>query len=248
MTSKTIIFIHGMFNGANAWDAWIEYFEQAGFTCLAPAWPFHDPADDITNLGALTLDTVIARYQSIIRELPEPPILIGHSMGGLIVQVLLNQGLGLCGIAIDSAPPAGVSSLAWSFLKSNLPVINPFMGDTPYVMSFPTFQYVFAHLLPLEEQMELYKKMIVPESRNVARSAGKFGKIDFTKPHSPLLLIAGEQDHIIPASLNKKNFLKYKPDGSVAQFKIFPERTHSITAQHDWREVAEYILNWIKQS
>ena len=100
--------------------------------------------------------------------------------------------------------------------------------------------------MTLEETKIEYDKFVVPESRNVPRSStGKDGSIDFRKPHVPLLMIAGEKDHIIPSSLNLKNFNAYKDKNSITDFKEFPGRTHYICGQKGWEEVAEYIRVWI---
>jgi pimeloyl-ACP methyl ester carboxylesterase len=130
--SKTVVFVHGMFMTPLAWEKWEAHFAAKGYKTLAPAWPLHDlPIEDQRKnhpnpkLGELTLDTVLSHYRQVLKGLDEKPILVGHSMGGLIVQILLAEGLGAAGIAIDSAPPKGVISLKYSFLKSNWPVISP---------------------------------------------------------------------------------------------------------------------------
>jgi pimeloyl-ACP methyl ester carboxylesterase len=255
MKTKTIVFIHGMFMNHECWNDWVIYYQNKGYKCIAPDWPFHDkPVEQLrkehpnVELGKLTLDSLVSYYERIIKTLDEPPIIIGHSMGGLIVQILINRGYGACGIAIDSAPPKGVFSFKWSFLKSNFPTINPFKGNAPYLMPFERFQYAFVNALPLNEQQGAYNKFVVPESRNVARSStGNAGKVDFNKPHQPLLLIAGSEDNIIPASLNKSNFEKYKDSSSVTDFKEFEGRTHFIIGQNNWQEVADYIYTWIEK-
>lgn len=138
----------------------------------------------------------------IIVNLEEPPILIGHSMGGLVVQLLLQKDLAAAGVAIDSAPPAGVFTAKWSFLKSNWPMISPFVSRyTPREMSLADFQYAFVNNLPLAEQQAAYERYVVPESRLVPQeSLGSTAKIDFERAHVPLLLTAGSADHILPAS------------------------------------------------
>ena len=138
------------------------------------------------------------------------PIIIGHSMGGLAVQLFLQKDLGVAGVAIDSAPPMGVFTTKWSFLKSNWPHITPFVSQSsPIEMTFERFQYTFVNTLPLTEQRAAYERYVVPESRRVPRES-LTAKVDFKKPHPPLLLIAGSADNIIPASLNKSNHAKYK--------------------------------------
>jgi pimeloyl-ACP methyl ester carboxylesterase len=141
----------------------------------------------------------------------------------------------------------GVFTTKWSFLKSNWPHITPFVSQkTPIEMTFERFQYTFVNKMPLAEQRAAYEKYVVPESRRIPRES-LTARVDFKKPHPPLLLIAGSADNIIPASLNKSNYARYKPSASVTGFKEFTGRTHFIIGQKDWEEVAEYILLWLSE-
>jgi pimeloyl-ACP methyl ester carboxylesterase len=253
MNSKTIVFIHGMYMSPKSWEKWIHYFELDGYTCLAPAWPGRDlPVETLRQqypdpgMAKVDLDDVVEKMASVVNELPEKPVLIGHSMGGLVVQLLLQKRLGAAGVAIDSAPPMGVLSIKWSFLKSNLPHISPFASmKQPIEMSFPRFQYTFVNGMTLEEQHKAYDKYVVPESRRVPWQS-LTARIDFKRAHPPLLLIAGSSDHLIPASLNKRNYRRYKSSQSVTVFKEFPGRTHYIIGQKNWEEVADFVAKWLK--
>jgi pimeloyl-ACP methyl ester carboxylesterase len=168
-------------------------------------------------------------------------------MGALVVQLLLQRDLGAAAVAIDSAPPLGVLSTRWSFLRSNWPHINPFSHPgEPIEMTFERFCYTFVNGLPAVEQRAAFERYVVPESRRVPRqSLGPVARVDFRKPGSPLLLIAGTADNIIPASLNHTNFARYHRPGSVTDFKAFPGRTHFIIGQKNWEEVADYVLGWL---
>jgi pimeloyl-ACP methyl ester carboxylesterase len=250
--SNTIVFIHGLFMNPKSWEPWMKYFETKGYKCYAPAYAFHEgePAELRKNinpdLGKLTLGKVIKSLSAFIDALPEKPILIGHSMGGLAVQKLIELDKGVAGICIDSAPPKGIFSFKWSFLKANLPTINPLKGDSVCLPSVKWFHYAFCNTMTLEQTQNEYNKFVVPESRNIPRSStGNAGKIDFKKPHNPLLFIAGEEDNIIPSSLNRKNFDAYKDKSSKIDFKEFKGRTHFICGQQNWEEVAAYVYEWI---
>ncbi len=252
MKATSILFIHGMFMNHSCFDQWKLYYESKGYKCLVPDWPYHNKSVRELNsihpnekLGKLNLQRVLDHYESIINSLDEKPVLIGHSMGGLIVQMLLNKDMGSAGIVIDSAAPVGVVTLKWSFMKSNLPIINPLKGDEPCLLTFKQFQYAFTNGMSLKEQQAAFETFAVPESRNVGRSSLKMGKIDFARSRNPLLFIAGKEDHIIPASLNKTNFDKYKASPSVTNFKEFTGRNHFIIGQSNWKEVADYALEWI---
>ncbi|MDR3574154.1 MAG: alpha/beta hydrolase [Anaerolineaceae bacterium] len=254
MKSKTIVFIHGMYMTPLCWEHWAACFQDKGYNCLAPAWPGRDmPVETLRKnhpdpqLGKLMLSDVVDAMAKTIGKLDEKPILIGHSMGGLVVQLLLQRDLAAAGIAIDSAPPAGVFVASGPFLKSNWPHINPFTSQAvPIQMTFERFQYTFVNSMPLAEQRAAFERYVVPESRRVPRQS-LTAKIDFSIKHAPLLLIAGSTDHLIPAALNKINYERYKSSPSRTDFKEFPGRVHYIVGQQGWEEVADYTLSWLNE-
>jgi Lysophospholipase len=236
------------------WKQWAAYFQAEGYRCLAPDWPGRNQPIAVLRkkhpdpqLGQLTLSRVLEHFADTIKMLDEKPILVGHSMGGLIVQLLLQKDLAAAGVAINSAPPMGIFTTKWSFLKSNWPHITPFISqNSPIEMTFERFQYTFVNGLALAEQRAAYEKYIVPESRRIPRES-LTARVNFKKPHPPLLLIAGSADNIIPSSLNKSNYARYKVSPSVTDFKEFAGRTHFIIGQKNWEEVADYILAWLNE-
>lgn len=255
MAAGTVVFLHGMFMTPRCWEHWVPRFEAEGLQTLCPPWPHHDGApEDLrgrhphAELGRLTLASVASHLEGIVRNLGEKPFLVGHSMGGLLVQLLVGKGLARAGVAIDSAPPKGVFVPSWSFLKSNWPVVNPFVsGDEPYLMSVEDFAYAFAHTLSADECRAAYERYVVPESRHVGRdSTGDAAAVDFAKPHVPLLFLAGELDQIIPAKLNAANFAKYKDVSSSRELHTFLGRTHFLLGQPGWEEVAQKTLDFLK--
>jgi pimeloyl-ACP methyl ester carboxylesterase len=256
MKPRSIVFIHGMFMTPTCWDGWVTRFQQQGFHPVAPAWPLHDaPAAEQRQrhpdgaLGQLTLDQIVEHYAKLIAALDEKPIMIGHSMGGLIVQLLLARALGSAGVAIDSAPPKGVVSLKWSFLKSNWPVISPFAKKSqPYLLTPEEFRYAFAHTLSPDDLRAAFDREVVPESRIVGNApTTAAARIDFNAKRPPLLMIAGGADRIIPASLNWSNYKKYN-GGSVTEFREFPDRTHYTLAQAGWEAVSDFAIDWLRKN
>jgi pimeloyl-ACP methyl ester carboxylesterase len=255
--SQTVVFIHGMYLTPVSWAKWEQYFQAKGYKTLAPAWPEHEKSvaeqrqgHPSQKLAALTLSDVMDAHRKLIRELPEKPILIGHSMGGLIVQILLQEGLGAAGVAIDSAPPKGIISLRYSFLKSNWPAIRPSAKiDEPILLSQEAFSYGFANCVSESEQKAAFEQLAVPESRRVGKGpTTDVATIDYARARPPLLLIAGGQDHSIPPSLNRSNYAKYEASGSITDFREFPERCHYTIGQRGWEEVADYAIDWLKSN
>lgn len=252
--SKTIVFIHGNFVSKRCWDGWVARFEGKGHRCVAVAYPGRDkpvavlkqnPGDRF--LGQLTIQQVVDHHVNVIRSLEEKPIIIGHSFGGLLTQLMVERDLAEAAVAIGSVPPAGVIARKWSFYRSTWPVVNPFVSASkPYYMPFSHFQYTFVNDLPLDEQRLAYDTYVVPESRRLGRGGlTSAARIDFKRPHAPLLFIAGENDHIMPAALNRANYERYKKSSSIVEFKAFPGRAHySILAGKDWEKVADFAVDW----
>jgi pimeloyl-ACP methyl ester carboxylesterase len=247
---KNVVFIHGMFMTHRCWDGWVRRFAARGWQTQAPPWPLHEDEPSVIRarhpdaaLGALTLDAVVAHYAQLLEPMAEKPFLVGHSMGGLVTQLLLSKKLGAGGVAVDSAPPKGVISLKWSFLKSNWPVITG-KKDQSFLPSLEQFRYAFAHTLPLDDVRRIYDAEVVPESRRVGNGpTTDAAKIDFAAQTWPLLFISGGDDHIIPASLNRSNFKKYPK----SELKEFPGRVHYTLSQTGWEEVCDYAIDWLEK-
>jgi len=254
--TKTILFVTGAFVSHTAWNEWKEYFSSKGYSTFAPAWPFKDEAPEIlrkrrhqnTELAGLTLGKLVDHYVAIAKALPEKPIVIGHSLGGLITQIMVNRDLAAAGIAIHSAPPHGIFPYEPSFLKSAWKSLGLFSSlSKTYLMSFKDWQYAFVNGMPLPEQQEAYEKNTIPESKKVARGGlSRAARVDFEKMHVPLLLTAGDKDHVIPPRLSLRNYKRYKRNGSVVDYKEFPGRNHYVLGQPTWKEDADFILKWIK--
>jgi pimeloyl-ACP methyl ester carboxylesterase len=254
--SKHIVFITGAFVSHSCWDDWKNYFENRGYITVAPPWPYKGASvEELRSrhphhnkeLALLTLKELKAHYAAIIKSLPEKPIVIGHSYGGLLTQLMVNNDLAAAGVAIHSVPPKGVFPYEFSFLKAGWKALGILTStEDTYLMSFEDWQYAFVNEMPLEEQQAAYEKYIIPESKTVTRDAlTDEAKIDFEKPHVPLLFTAGGIDHIMPAHLNHRNFKAYKSAGSVLEYKEFPDRNHFVLGQPTWQEDAAYIYDWL---
>ncbi len=255
INSKTVVFVTGAFVVHSGWDEWQKYFQSKGYKTIAPPWPYKNgtaaelrkrqPND--TDLALLTLSQVIDSYANIIKGLPEKPIVIGHSLGGLMTQIIVNRDLAAAGVAIHPVPPLGVFPYEFSFLKGGWKSLGLFTPTKKtYLMSFKDWQYAFVNGMSLEDQRAAYESNTIPESKTVARGGlSSAAKVDFAKPHAPLLITSGSMDNIIPAHLNLRNFKKYKKNGSVLEYKEFPGRNHFVLGQPTWKEDADYILNWI---
>lgn len=258
LATKNIVFVTGAFVSNACWDDWRIYFESNGYSTVAPPWPFKNGAaaelrqrqPNDTDLAALTLTQLIDHYISVVRSCPDKPIVIGHSLGGLITQIINDRGYASAAVAIHSVPPQGIFPYEFSFLKSGWGVLGLFTSlKKTYLMPFKTWQYAFVNGMPLEEQWAAYEKFAIPESKTVARGGlSSAAKVDFDKSHAPLLLTAGTEGNIIPAHLNRRNFKKYKRNnGSITEYKEFAGRNHFVLGQSTWKEDADYILQWLSK-
>ncbi|MEQ1677540.1 MAG: alpha/beta hydrolase [Chitinophagaceae bacterium] len=256
--SKTVVFVTGAFVTHLGWKPWQQYFESKGFTTHAPSWPHKEgTAKEVRDrrpndlpLAKLHLKDVVNHYATFIKALPEKPIIIGHSLGGLMTQILVNRGLAAAAVVIHSVPALGVIPYEWSFLKAGTASLGLFTSlNKTYMMSFKKWQYAFVNGMGLEDQKAAYEANTIPESKRAARGGLSLtAKIDFKKPHPPLLFIAGSTDHIIPASLNKRNFKRYaKYKNSVTEFKEFEGNNHFVVGLPNWKETAEFAYNWLQQ-
>jgi non-heme chloroperoxidase len=257
MAKKTIVFIHGLWIHASAWRPWMDFFNQQGYGTLNPPWPGDGDTVASSRSNPLPIANrgvteVVNSFAKVISTLPEPPIVIGHSFGGLIAQIILGRGLAAAGIAIDPAPIKGVWQLPFSALKSSLPVLaNPFNVNKAISLTFDQFRYAFANAVPEDEARDLFEQWTIPAPARplfqaaVASFAGSETDVNTTNAtRGPLLITGGEKDHIAPPILGKASAKKYNKS-VITEFKLFENRGHSLASDHGWKEIAEYSLGWL---
>jgi pimeloyl-ACP methyl ester carboxylesterase len=257
--AATVMFVHGAWVTSSCWDAFRDFFEDRGVTTMAPGWPGKERTvaeirADPSPLAGLGAEQIIEHYAALIARLDEPPALIGHCFGGLFVQVLLARGLGSAGIAISSAPPRGV--LAWqpSVLRSLAGVLaRPSNRSRVVYWSYERFRYAVAHTLPDDQASAAYERHVTPETGRIffQNALSAFDRstpfaVDFTRPdRGPLLLMAAEQDRIVPPSVSRANYGRYTGLTDITDFIQFADRAHWIIGQDGWEEVAAHACDWL---
>ncbi|HEY3317074.1 MAG TPA: alpha/beta fold hydrolase [Coriobacteriia bacterium] len=251
-----IVFIHGAFVNAASWEEFIPFFEQRGYEVMAPEWPRKE-AGSAEDLGGLGVAEIVDQYHELIHAMPESPVIIGHSFGGLFTEILLDRGFGLAGVALDPAPPKGVLRLAWSELKVASPALAHLSKRDGTVELTPEeFDYGFTNTWPRDEAKKAYERYYVPETGRIfwQDAYANFAMhspvaVDYGRTgRAPLLMTAGEKDHTLPTAVVRSAHEKYaKRPETRTDFHEFPERSHLLMAGPGWQDVAEYVAAWLEE-
>jgi pimeloyl-ACP methyl ester carboxylesterase len=249
--SQTVVLIHGMWMTPRSWDNWVDHYTDRGHRAIAPGWPgVKDPEEtrrDPSALEGLGITRVVDHYEKIIRDLDQPPIIIGHSFGGLFTQMLLDRGLGAAGVAIGTAPPKGIILLPVSTLRASFPALkNPFNRNGLAPLTQKQFRWRFTNTLSQAESDRIYNEHYIPGTNRAFFDAlGSAAAVDFSNPErAPLLLVVAGEDHISPPALNKKLLGLQSRAPSVTASKEYPGRTHFTAGMDGWEAVADDALNW----
>ena len=260
-TQKTVVFIHGLWLHATSWSAWTALFEEAGYSCVAPGWPgIPDTVEaarlDPESIADHGIDDVTEHYAAIIDALPAPPILVGHSFGGMIAEKLLGLDKAAGAVAIDAAQIKGVLPLPLSSLRATLPVFkNPANKHRAVSLTAEEFHYSFGNALSEEESQALYDRWTIPAPGRPLFEAA-VANFSLHSPaavetknqgRGPLLLVMGGQDHTVPEAITKSTLKQYRHSDAVTDLLEFEDRGHSLTIDAGWRTVADASLAWLAQ-
>jgi non-heme chloroperoxidase len=256
-----VVFIHGLWLLPSSWDNWVTLFEEAGYVGLTPSWP-DDPetvAEARANpdvLAKKTLKQVADHTTEIINALDKKPVVMGHSTGGLLAQMLAGRGLSAATVAIDPGVFRGVLPLPGSVLKGVGPfLVNPRTRGRAITLTFDQFKYGWANALDEREAKELYDKYHVAASGislvqmgNANLNPWTEAKVNTENPdRGPLLIIDGEKDHTVPWAIANAAYKKQKRNPGVTEIVKIPNRGHALTIDHGWREVAETSLEFVRR-
>ncbi|MEV8209390.1 alpha/beta hydrolase [Streptomyces sp. NPDC079189] len=256
-----VVFIHGLWLHASSWGPWLDLFRDAGYEPLAPGWPGEpDSVEEARRRPELVADTGIGdateHFRKIIEILDGDPVVVGHSFGGLIAQKLLGEGLAAGAVAIDPAQMKGVRPLPLAQIRSALPAMgNPANLHRAVSLTREAFRYGFGNALPAGESDELYDAWTIPgPARPVfqaatanfsPRSQAKVNTANATR--GPLLIISGTKDHTVPDVTTRATYRQYRRSGVVTELKQFEGRGHSLTVDSGWKEIAQSVLQWLKE-
>jgi pimeloyl-ACP methyl ester carboxylesterase len=254
---NTIVLIHGFWVTPRAWENWKPRYEAKGYTVLTPAYPGFDVEvealrEDPKPIEDLEVTDIIAMLEDIIGKLDRPPIIMGHSAGGLFTQILLDHGFGAAGVGINSAPPEGVKVVPLSEVRSGFPILkNPANRHRAVGFTPEQWHYVFANTLDDDESLALYERYHVPASGKIFWGSSLANihpghddtYVDFdNESRPPLLLIVGKDDHLFPPKVGHSN-VKHYHSKSVTDIAEF-DGPHLLPATPGWEAVADFALDW----
>lgn len=244
-TRTPVIFIHGLWLLSSSWDRWVELFERQGFEAHAPEWP------DDPHIG-----NVADHYEKVARSLSRKPVVIGHSFGGLLAQILAGRGCATATVAIAPAPFRGVLPLPFSALRSAWPILgNPANRNRAVPLTFEQFQYAFANVVDEEEARTLFENFAVPApGRPLFQAAtANFNpwtedKVDTETPgRGPLLFISGDEDRTVPPAVVDAAFRLQQRNAGVTEIRHVAARGHALTIDHGWEDVARASLAFARR-
>jgi pimeloyl-ACP methyl ester carboxylesterase len=259
-TPTPVVFIHGLWLHATSWGPWVELFRDNGYEPIAPGWP-NEPRTVAAAraqpelVAGVGIDEAAGHFAAIIEQLGAPPVMIGHSFGGLLAEKLLGEGLGAAAVAIDPAQIKGVLPLPLAQLRAGLPALgNPANRHRAVSLTKGEFRFGFGNALTEEESDELYESWTIPSP---AKPLFQAAVANFAlhspaavetgnETRGPLLLISGLEDHTVPDVVTRSTLKQYRKSAAVTELKQFEGRGHSLTIDHGWREVADAVLIWLK--
>lgn len=259
MQPDTVVLVHGFWVTPRSWEHWVARYRAKGFRVIAPAYPGFEVEVEALNadpapIVTLTVPEIIADLEKLIAPLERPPIIMGHSAGGALTQILLDHGYGAAGVAINSAPTEGVAAVPLSQVRSTFPVLrNPANRHRAVGLTVDQWRYAFTNTFPEDQVHATYERYHVPASGNIlwgtvlanVRPGRTDTWVDYRNPRrAPLLFCAGEKDHLMPPRVQQSNAKHYKADDTVTEVKVFSGRAHLMPAQDGWEEVADYALDW----
>lgn len=254
----TIVLIHGFWVTPRSWEQWTAHYEKRGYRVLTPAYPGFEVEVESLNadpapIEKVTVQQIVDSLEALVGGLDKPPVLIGHSAGGVFVQLLLDRGYGAAGVALNSAPTEGVAVVPLTQIKAAFPVLkNPANRHRAIGLTFEQWHYAFTNTFPEEESRALYQRYAVPASGSIfwdsalatLRPGHQSTYVNYhNDDRAPLLFVSGEQDHLMPPKVQQSNARHYKSN-TVTEVEEYAGRPHLLPAAPGWEEIADHVLDW----
>jgi pimeloyl-ACP methyl ester carboxylesterase len=254
----TIVLIHGFWVTPRSWENWKAHYEAKGFRVLTPAYPGFEVEVEALNadpsgIGDLTLAQIVDHLITVVAPLDKPPILMGHSAGGALTQILLDRGYGAAGVVLNSAPTEGVRLVPLSQLRSTFVAFkNPANRHRPVGFTAEQWHYAFTNTFSEEESKRLYERYHVPASGRILWDATlanfmpgpQDAYVDYKNENrAPLLFVSASEDHLMPPSIQRSNHKHYK-SGAVTEIREYEGYPHLLPSAPGWERIADEVLDW----
>lgn len=257
-SGPAVVLIHGLWLTPRSWEGWVARFEERGHQVLAPAWPrlegeVEDVRRDPSPMNGLGITEIVDHYAAIIGGLDRPPVIIGHSFGGLVAELLLDRGLGAAGAALSPAQVKGVLRLPLAQVRATFPVLkNPANRNRTVELTREQFHYAFTNTMNDADARAAYDSYEIPgPGRPLFQAAfanlnpNAASKVDFRNQQRPPLLVVGNgEDHTVPASVSREAAKRLAKSGAVVEYREYPGRPHFTAGAPGWEEVADHALEW----
>src|SRR5215213_1406041 len=255
-----VVFVHGLWLLPSSWDRWTAVFEEAGFAAVTADWPDDPPTVAEANahpevMAGKSVGDVADHVAELIGTLDRKPVVVGHSFGGLMAQIVAGRGLSAATVAIDPAPFRGVLPLPISALRSASPVLsNPANRNRAVPLTYEQFRYGFANAVSEAEAKQLYETYAVPAAGAPLFQAASANlnpwtevKVNSKNPdRGPLLIVSGEKDHTVPWAIANASYKKQKRNEGVTEITEIKGRGHALTIDSGWREVCDAALAFVR--
>ena len=258
MSSPPIVLIHGLWMTSRSWDKFADRYTASGHAVHAPSWPGLEGdveaiRADPSPLESLTIGKIVDHYDQFIRGLDEQPIIMGHSFGGLFMQLLVDRGLGIAGVGVSAAQPRGVPKLPLTTIKSGSRILrNPLNRHKAVEYTLEDFHYTMTNTLSVDDSKPYYERYAIPGAGHILFEGAAAqlnprtaAKVDFARTdRAPMLFIANGSDHVVPTSVTKAIYHKYhKKSTALVEYVEYPDRPH-FPGVPGWEEVADKALGW----
>jgi alpha-beta hydrolase superfamily lysophospholipase len=262
-TARTpLLLIHGAWLTSESWETFAGFFSDRGYEVTAPEWPRkrmgaaaqRDHSGEIADLG---VEEIVDHFAGIVEGMEAPPVIMGHSFGGLFTELLLDRGLGRAGVCLSPAAPKGVLRLPFSQLKAGAPALaHPSRWHGVAPLDLEEFTYGFVNTWPQDAAADAYARYYAPETGRIFVEAGTANfrlhgptEVDYHREgRAPMLLVGAERDHTVPASVVRSQYAKYEGGPSPVEHVEFAGRPHLFMTGDGWAEVAEHIARWLERN
>ena len=249
--ARPIVFIHGMWcTGAN-FARLVEGLKPRGHACLAPDLPAHEIGQSHPEVGAKSLTEYLAFLEDFVRRqnFAEPPILVGHSMGGLLAQQLAARIQPFALVLLTPAVPAGIFGIRWANLWSFLPVFLRWgWWKRPQKFSFARYVTRAFNGVPPERHKAIYEGLVEESGRAVFEigtwlmDVKRAAAVDASLVRCPVYIVSSGEDRLTPAPVVRKLHKLY-PQASL---RHYPDRGHWVLDDLETDEMTAEIANWLQ--